>query len=204
LYNAEQTQQTTSNSIISKPKEIAVTTKQEIVQTQEISNKQDDQNTSNKEKFLPPNSENYEHEILWHLEFDGSVNKLGAGVGVWIYNLENDHSEGHAYRLNFKCTNNMAEYEAFILGLELVRKLGAIRVSIMGDFELVIKHIKFVYMTKDPRLSCYIGTIIEILNTFLETKVVVIPRKHNMQAHSLAMFVNTLMRSGTDLLSQIT
>ena len=46
-------------------------------------------------------------------------------------------------------------------------------------------------MTKDPILSCYRGTSIEILNTFLETKVVVIPRKHNMQSHSLAMFANT-------------
>ena len=24
----------------------------------------------------------YEHEILWYLEFDGSVNKLGVGTGV--------------------------------------------------------------------------------------------------------------------------
>ena len=91
--------------------------------------------------FLAPDSENYEHEILWHLEFDGSVNKFGAGAGVWIYNLENNHFEGHAYRLNFKCTNNMAEYEALILGLKLVRNLGAKRVSVMGDSELVVKHI---------------------------------------------------------------
>lgn len=140
---------------------------------------------------METNDANYKHEILWHLEFDGSVNKFGVGAGVWIYNLENDHSEGHAYKLNFKCSNNISEYEALILGLKLVRNLGPIRVSVMGDFELVIKQINVVYMTKDPRLSCYRGTIVEILNTFLETKVVVIPRKHNMQAHILAMFSNT-------------
>ena len=82
---------------------------------------------------------------------------------MWIYNLENNHSEGHAYRLNFKCTNNMVEYEALILGLKLVRKLGAKRVSVMGDSELVIKQMDVVYMTKDLRLSCYRGTIVEIL-----------------------------------------
>jgi len=64
---------------------------------------------------------NYENEILSHLDFDGSVNKLGVGAGVWVYNLENDHAEGHAYRLNFKCTNNMAEYEALLLGIKLSR-----------------------------------------------------------------------------------
>ena len=82
---------------------------------------------------------NYEHEILWHLEFDGSVNKLGAGAGIWIHNLENDHAKGHDYRLNFKCTNNMAEYEALLLGLKLVKRLGAIRVSVIGDSDLIIQ-----------------------------------------------------------------
>lgn len=46
-------------------------------------------------------------------------------------------------------------------------------------------------MTRDPRLILYRGTIVEIMNTFLETKLAVIPRKHNMQAHSLAMFSST-------------
>ena len=61
----------------------------------------------------------------------------------------------------------------------------------MGDSELVIKQINVIYMSKDPRLSFYRGTIIEILNTFLETKLTVIPRKHNMQAHRLEIFANT-------------
>ena len=61
----------------------------------------------------------------------------------------------------------------------------------MGDSKLVIKQINDVYMTRDLRLGFYRRTVIEILNTFLETKLVVIPRKHNMQAHSLAMFAST-------------
>ena len=122
-----------------KPKEIAVSTQNETNQTTKLFNEQEGLIVVNDEKFVPPDSENYDHEILWHLEFDGSVNRLGVGAGVWIYNLENNHLEGHAYRLNFKCTNNMAEYEALILGLKLVRNLGAKRVSVMGDSELIIK-----------------------------------------------------------------
>ena len=64
-----------------------------------------------------PNNANIFHQPLWHLDFDGSVKKLGAEAGVWITNMETNNSEGHAFRLNFKCTNNMAEYEALILGL---------------------------------------------------------------------------------------
>jgi len=69
---------------------------------------------------------------------------------MWIYNLEKSYSEGHAYRLNFKYTNNIAEYEALILGLKLVRNLWAKRVSVTGDSELIVKQIDVVYMTKDP------------------------------------------------------
>lgn len=61
----------------------------------------------------------------------------------------------------------------------------------MGDSKLIIKQINVVYMTRDPRLIFYRGRVLEILNTFLETKLAVIPRKHNMQAHSLAMFSST-------------
>ena len=81
------------------------------------------------------------HEALWHLDFDGSVNKSGVGAGVWITNIETSQSQGHAFRFNFKCTNNMAEYETLILGLQIIRKLGGQRILDMGDSELVIKQI---------------------------------------------------------------
>ena len=29
----------------------------------------------------------HDQEILWYLEFDGSLNKLGAGASVWIHNM---------------------------------------------------------------------------------------------------------------------
>jgi len=76
---------------------------------------------------------NGDQYILWYLEFDGSMNKLGVGVGIWIHNMQNDHAQGHAYRLNFRCTNNMAKYEALLLGLKLIRSLGETRISILGD-----------------------------------------------------------------------
>ena len=63
----------------------------------------------------------------------------------------------------------MAEYEALLLGLKLLKKLGATRVSVLGDFDLIIQQIKGNFWTNDPKLKEYRGTAIEILNTFLET-----------------------------------
>jgi len=67
--------------------------------------------------FKTPNA-SCNQKILWYLEFDGSVNKLGAGAGIWVHNMQNDHAEGHAYRLIFRCKNNMAKYEALLLGTQ--------------------------------------------------------------------------------------
>ncbi|WP_369124381.1 reverse transcriptase-like protein, partial [Actinobacillus pleuropneumoniae] len=75
-----------------------------------------------------------------------------------MHNLANNHDEGHAYILNFRCTNNMAEYEALLLSLKLLKKLGATRVSVLGDSDLIIQQIKGKFLTNDPRLREYRGT----------------------------------------------
>ena len=160
LYNAKINQEDTPSDITVKPKEIIK--ENSNVQIHEISDEKENLDALVKKDTTTPD-ENYEHEILWHLEFDGLVNKLGAGVGVWIYNLENDHAEGHSYRLNFKCTNNITEYEALLLGMKLVKILGVIRVSIMGDSELVIKQIKGEYQANHPRMRQYRNIALEIL-----------------------------------------
>jgi len=105
--------------------------------------------------------------------------------------MENNHAEGHSFRLKFKCTNNMAEYEALIIRLQFFRKLGAKRVSVMGDSELLMKQIIVEYFVNNPRLGRYRDTILDLVKDLLESNFVAIPRKQNMQAHSLATFAST-------------
>jgi len=105
--------------------------------------------------------------------------------------MENNHAKGHAFRLNFKCTNNMAKYEALILGLQLVRKLGAKRVSILGDSEMIIKQISGEYSINNPRLGRYRDIVLDLIKDLLESNFAAIPRKQNMQAHNLATFAST-------------
>jgi len=141
-------------------------------------------------KMIETPNTGHKQEITWYLEFDGSVNKLGAGAGVWIHNTQNNHAEGHAYRLNFKCTNNMEKYEALLLGLKLIRDLGATKVSILGDSNLIIQQMKGNFVTNDNRLRAYRKAATEILNTFSESQLTKIS-SHNLHAHSLATFAST-------------
>lgn len=112
-----------------------------------------DNNTIVKQEHKESDNDNIFHESRWHLDFDGLVNRLGVGAGVWIHNIESNNFEAHAFRVNFKCTINMAEYEALILRLQIIRNLGAKSVSIMGDSELIIKKIKGEYSVNNYRLS---------------------------------------------------
>jgi ribonuclease HI len=56
----------------------------------------------------------------WNMIFDGAVSKEGEGVGVWI-SPPKVSTKLCSYKLVFECTNNMAEYEALILGLQVLK-----------------------------------------------------------------------------------
>ena len=116
-------------------------------------------------------------EPLWEMNFDGSCTRQNAGVGVWLRNIENDHAESHAVNLHFKCTNNIAEYEALILGLNRLKNLGARRVTVLGDSELVVKQVNGEYAAKHPRLRAYRNNAMDILKTFVEYELVFVDRK---------------------------
>ena len=100
------------------------------------------------------------------MSFDGSCSKISSGVGIWVHNTENNNVEGQSYKLNFQCTNNIAEYEALHLGLQLLKKLGAKRITVHGDSELVIRQINGEYTAKHPRLKAYRDDAIDLLKTF--------------------------------------
>ena len=81
---------------------------------------------------------------VWKMNLDRASCREGARDGVSI-----NHPKGDAnlcsYKLVFECTNNMAEYEALILGLKVLEELGAKRIVVLGDFELIINQIKGIY-----------------------------------------------------------
>ncbi|GAA0176368.1 hypothetical protein LIER_29374 [Lithospermum erythrorhizon] len=59
----------------------------------------------------------------WTLYVDGARNNRGSGAGLLIYGPKLIEME-YALRFNFEASNNEAEYEALVAGLELVRALG--------------------------------------------------------------------------------
>ena len=59
----------------------------------------------------------------WELYVDGAANQRGSGVGLILVSPERITIE-KSLRLNFSTTNNEAEYEALLMGIMIVQKMG--------------------------------------------------------------------------------
>ncbi|XP_076902361.1 uncharacterized protein LOC143556772 [Bidens hawaiensis] len=62
---------------------------------------------------------------------DGASSNEGSGAGLRWVNPES-HEFTYAIKLDFKSTNNEAEYEAFLAGLRIAKKLGAMIAAEIG------------------------------------------------------------------------
>ena len=80
----------------------------------------------------------------WCMSFDGEASKKGIGAGIVIRSPTGE-PKFLSYKLEFKCTNNIVEYEALILGLKDLRDLQAQGINIQGDSELIIKQVQGIY-----------------------------------------------------------
>ena len=137
------------------------------------------QNNSNLNTLQQQKGNEKQTETLWELSFDGSCSKTSSRAGVWIHNT----NQGHSYKLDFQCTSNIAEYQALLLGLHLLKDLGAKKISVQGDSKLIIRQIRGEYSAKNPRLREY---TLDLLIFFGKYELIFIPRAQNHLANELA------------------
>ena len=121
---------------------------------------------------------------IWKMNFDRTTCREGARASVWI-----NHPEGYSklcsYKLVFECRNNMVECEALIWWLKVLEELGAKRIIVHGDSELIINQIKGIYQAKHPRLRAYRNLLLDLLEKFPECNLSAIPREQNQVVNAL-------------------
>jgi hypothetical protein len=81
---------------------------------------------------------------VWKMFFDGASSSIGAGAGV-VFKSPSQEIISLSYKLEFEATNNVAEYEALVLGLRAAKEMGIKEVAVFGDAELIVQQIKGVY-----------------------------------------------------------
>ena len=73
----------------------------------------------------------------WVMKFDGFSTTQSEGVGVVLYH-EEDKALALSFKLEFPCSNNMAEYEAYLTGLVTALEMGIKHLRVLGDLNLVV------------------------------------------------------------------
>jgi ribonuclease HI len=104
-------------------------------------------------------------------------------------------------KLNFVSTNNVAEYEACIIGLEALLAIDVKEVEIYGDFALVLAQAQRIWKTKEEHLKPYQAYLERVCQKFTKIEYTYVPRSQNQFANALATLAslvqildNTLVR----------
>ncbi|KAA3468975.1 RNA-directed DNA polymerase (Reverse transcriptase), Ribonuclease H [Gossypium australe] len=115
----------------------------------------------------------------WKLNFDGASNAVGKGIGAVLVSPNGDHYP-FTRKLDFDCTNNMAEYKACIMGIPttIERKIKVLEVYM--DSALVTYQLKGEWETRDPKL------VLELIKEFNDITFCYLPRDENQMVDALA------------------
>ncbi|KAL0453506.1 UNVERIFIED_CONTAM: hypothetical protein Slati_1328700 [Sesamum latifolium] len=123
----------------------------------------------------------------WLLHVDGSSNANNGGAGILLQGPDEVEIEVAA-RLSFAATNNEAEYEALILGLQLALEAGAKELSVCTDSQLVAMQVEGAYETKERTMMQYLAKVKEQMTRFDKCTVQQIPRDENERVDALSKF----------------
>lgn len=108
-----------------------------------------------------------------------------AGIGAVIRGGDNTIIERVGKYIGI-ATNNIAEYQALILALETAKQIGAEKINIYADSELMVKQIKGEYRVKNEGLKPLYQKAIGLLKDFKAYGIIHIERGKNQEADKLA------------------
>ena len=94
--------------------------------------------------------------LTWKVYVDGATNHMGSGVGLVLVSSKRITIEKFL-RLGFSATNNEAKYEALLVGMTMVHKLGGKVVEVFSDLRLVVGQVQGELKAKDPKMQEYLS-----------------------------------------------
>ena len=134
---------------------------------------------------IPGPGEVPEPGARWTLMFNGDSNALEHSLGE-VLNSPKNYRKPFTIRLYFDCTNNIAEYEAYILGLEAAIDLRIKYLEVFRDSTLVICQVRGEWDTKHPNLIPYRDHVLKLAAKFTEITFNHIPREEKKMADALS------------------
>lgn len=82
-------------------------------------------------------------------------------------------------------TNNVAEYEGLLKGLEKSLDLGATQITVRSDSQLLVRQLNGEYKVKAPHIIPLVQKARRLLERFHKVEITHIPREENSAADAL-------------------
>ncbi|XP_070014351.1 uncharacterized protein [Nicotiana sylvestris] len=124
--------------------------------------------------------------------FDGVVNAKGVGIGAILISPTGQHYPATTW-LWFFCTNNTAEYEACIMGMNMAIDQDVEELLIMGDSNLIIRQAQGEWETRDVKIIPYKQHVEDLRKRFKSVEFKYIPRFYNELVVALATLASMLL-----------
>ena len=109
-------------------------------------------------EYTQPGDEGAEGQKLWIIHTNESLNQHSGGTGVVMQTPEGDKIEC-MIRLDFPTTNNEAEYEALMAGLDLARATGVGNMIIHCDSQVITSQINGDFECRNERMKKYLEEV---------------------------------------------
>jgi len=143
-------------------------------------------------KMTFPTEENKEE---WTVFVDGSSNSKVSGSRIIVEN-----GEGMVVKislgLSFPVTDNTVEYEAFLAVLWIPKDLGASKIRIFTDSQLVASQVTEDYHVREEHLQQYVQLVLEKMKEFETVEVTHVPREQNTRVDILSKLASTWTANG--------
>jgi len=123
-------------------------------------------------------------KLVLHVDGGARGNPGPAAIGVVISDADGTVVDELAEPIGV-ATNNVAEYRALLRGLERAAELGAQRVRVINDSELVARQVTGIYKVKHPAMQPLHAQALEALSSFAAWTIESVPRAQNAGADSL-------------------
>ena len=94
----------------------------------------------------------------WEVYVDGASNQKGSRVGLVLISPEKVIIE-NSLRLNFSATNNETEYEALLIGMAMVQRIGGKSIKLLLNSRLVVGQVKGEFEAKDEKMQGYLSQV---------------------------------------------
>ena len=94
-------------------------------------------------------------------------------------------------KLDFSATNNEAEYEALLVGMAMVQRMGGKSIKIFSNSSLVVSQVRGEFEAKVERMQGYLSQVKCLQLKFDSFDLLHVPRSGNAHADSLAMLATS-------------